>query len=252
MPSNKIDYQNGEKLVEVKDLCKWFPLKRTIADAATRKPVRYVKAVDHVSLDVYRGECLGLVGESGCGKSTLARTIIRLYDPTSGSIRINGAEIATLKGKALRELRPQMQMIFQDPYSSLDPRMTVEDIIGEILRVHKLVEKDKILERTHELMAMCGLTADYGPRYPGEFSGGQRQRVGIARALALDPKFIIADEPVSALDVSIQAQIINLLGQLREETGISILFIAHDLSVVKYFSDRIGVMYFGNLVEMAS
>ena len=250
MPSNKIDYQNGEKLVEVKDLCKWFALKRTVADAVTRKPVRYVKAVDHVSLDVYRGECLGLVGESGCGKSTLARTIIRLYDPTSGSIRVGGTEIATLKGKALRELRPQMQMIFQDPYSSLDPRMTVEDIIGEILQVHKIVEKDKVLERTHELMAMCGLTADYGPRYPGEFSGGQRQRVGIARALALDPKFIIADEPVSALDVSIQAQIINLLGDLQQQLGLTILFISHDLRVVRYITHRVAVMYLGSVMEL--
>ena len=246
----RFDYARAPKLVEVRDLCKWFPVKRTIADSLARRPVRYVKAVDHVSLDIYQGECLGLVGESGCGKSTLARTIIRLHEPTSGQILLEGTDIARLGSKALRPLRPHMQMIFQDPYSSLNPRMTVRSIIGELLLYHKVVPKDQVDARVEELMQMCGLSADYAHRFPGEFSGGQQQRVGIARALALNPRFIIADEPVSALDVSIQAQIINLLGDLQQELGLTILFISHDLRVVRHITHRVAVMYLGHVMEL--
>ena len=251
MAKAKFDYATAPKLVEVKDLCEWFPMKRTIADSVLRRPQKYVKAVDHVSLDIYKGECLGLVGESGCGKSTLARTIIRLYTPTSGEILLNGTDIAKMSNKELRPLRPKMQMIFQDPYSSLNPRMSVRSIIGELLRYHHVVPNDQVDARVEELMHMCGLTADYADRYPGEFSGGQQQRVGIARAIALQPEFIIADEPVSALDVSIQAQIINLLGDLQEQLGLTILFISHDLRVVRHITHRVAVMYLGSVMELA-
>ena len=244
------DYASAPRLVEVRDLCKWFPVKRTIADSALRRPVRYVKAVDHVSLDIFQGECLGLVGESGCGKSTLARTIIRLYEPTSGQILLEGTDITHLSPKAMRPLRPHMQMIFQDPYSSLNPRMTVRAIISELLLYHRVVPKDQVNARVEALMQMCGLSADYADRFPGEFSGGQQQRVGIARALALNPRFIIADEPVSALDVSIQAQIINLLGDLQQQLGLTILFISHDLRVVRHITHRVAVMYLGNVMEL--
>ena len=243
-------YQPDTKLVEVRDLCKWFPVKRTIMDSIARRPQRYVRAVDNVSLDIREGECLGLVGESGCGKSTLARTIIRLYQPTSGSILLEGTDIARMSSKALRPLRPKMQMIFQDPYSSLNPRMSVRSIISELLLYHKTVPRDKVNDRVLELMQMCGLSADYADRFPGEFSGGQQQRVGIARALALNPKFIIADEPVSALDVSIQAQIVNTFEELQQKLGIAYLFIAHDLLVVQHMSRRIAVMYLGKIVEI--
>ena len=238
-------------LLEVEHLCKWFPLKRTAGDVLQRKEKRYLKAVNDVSFQLFKGENLGLVGESGCGKSTLARTILRLYEPTSGTIRLNGTDISHMKGDALRRLRPQMQMIFQDPYSSLNPRMSVYDTIAEMLRVHKVVPAEELPARVEQLLTMSGLTMDIAERFPGEFSGGQRQRIGIARALSLNPAFIVADEPVSALDVSIQAQIINLLQDLREKEGISFLFIAHDMSVVKYVSDRIGVMYLGNMMEEA-
>ncbi|MBR2572453.1 MAG: ABC transporter ATP-binding protein [Clostridia bacterium] len=237
-------------MVEVRDLCKWFPLKRTIADSIARRPVRYVKAVDHVTLDIFRGECLGLVGESGCGKSTLARTIIRLYRPTGGEILLDGTDIANMSDRELRPLRPKMQMVFQDPYSSLNPRMSVRSILSELLLYHGIVPREKVNDRVIELMGMCGLSADYADRYPGEFSGGQQQRVGIARALALQPEFIIADEPVSALDVSIQAQIINLLGDLQEQLGLTILFISHDLRVVRHITHRVAVMYLGNVMEL--
>ncbi len=250
MADIQFDYTSRSKLVEVKDLCKWFPVKRTIADSLLRREVRYVKAVDHVSLDIYQGECLGLVGESGCGKSTLARTIIRLYEPTSGEILLEGTDIAHMSARELRPLRPHMQMIFQDPYSSLNPRMSVRAIISELLLYHHVVPKDQVDQRVEELMGMCGLSADYAGRYPGEFSGGQQQRVGIARALALNPKFIIADEPVSALDVSIQAQIINLLGDLQQKLGLTILFISHDLRVVRHITHRVAVMYLGHVMEL--
>ena len=236
-------------LLEVEHLCKWFPLKRTAGDVLQRKEKRYLKAVNDVSFQLFKGENLGLVGESGCGKSTLARTILRLYEPTSGTIRLNGTDISHMKGDALRRLRPQMQMIFQDPYSSLNPRMSVYDTIAEMLRVHKVVPAEELPARVEQLLTMSGLTMDIAERFPGEFSGGQRQRIGIARALSLNPAFIVADEPVSALDVSIQAQILNLLMDLQDDMGLTYMFITHDLSVVRHISDEIAVMYLGQCVE---
>ena len=237
-------------LLEVEHLCKWFPLKRTAGDVLQRKEKRYLKAVNDVSFQLFKGENLGLVGESGCGKSTLARTILRLYEPTSGTIRLNGTDISHMKGDALRRLRPQMQMIFQDPYSSLNPRMSVYDTIAEMLRVHKVVPAEELPARVEQLLTMSGLTMDIAERFPGEFSGGQRQRIGIARALSLNPAFIVADEPVSALDVSIQAQIINLLAQLQRELELTVLFISHDLRVVRHITHRVMVMYLGSNVEV--
>jgi oligopeptide/dipeptide ABC transporter ATP-binding protein len=244
------DYEKAGKVVTGEGVSKWFPVRQGVLEALRGKPKRFVKAVDDVSLSVYRGECMGLVGESGCGKSTQARTIIRLYEPTKGRIIVDGTDITRLTGKALRAVRPKMQMIFQDPYSSLNPRMAVKEILGEILRVHKAVPPDRVEERVLELMSICGLSADYASRFPGEFSGGQQQRVGIARALALEPKFIIADEPVSALDVSIQAQIINLLGDLQQKLGLTLLFISHDLRVIRHITHRVAVMYLGGVVEL--
>lgn len=237
-------------VVEVNNLCTWFEVKREITDVVGRKPVKYVKAVNDVSLRVYRGENLGLVGESGCGKSTLAKTIIRLYAPNSGRIKVNGTDITNMKGRDLRAIRTNMQMIFQDPYSSLNPRMTIYEIIEEMLKVHHIVPKDKVEERVYELLEMCGLSRELSERYPGEFSGGQRQRVGIARALSLNPSLIIADEPVSALDVSIQAQIINLLTELQKRLNLTVIFISHDLRVIRYITQRTAVMYLGKIVEM--
>ena len=237
-------------LLEVEHLCKWFPLKRTAGDVLQRKEKRYLKAVNDVSFQLFKGENLGLVGESGCGKSTLARTILRLYEPTSGTIRLNGTDISHMKGDALRRLRPQMQMIFQDPYSSLNPRMSVYDTIAEMLRVHKVVPAEELPARVEQLLTMSGLTMDIAERFPGEFSGGQRQRIGIARALAVNPEFIVCDEPISALDVSIQSQVVNMLEDMQQELGLTYLFIAHDLSVVRHISNRIGVMYLGKLVEV--
>ena len=232
---------SSEYLVEVKDLKQHFPIKTGFMKTT------YLKAVDGVSFAIKPGETLGLVGESGCGKTTVGRTLLRLYEPTSGQVLFNGEEVTD---KNITALRKKMQMVFQDPYSSLDPRMTVEDIIGEPLDVHKLYtskaeRRDKILN----LMELVGLNAEHATRYAHEFSGGQRQRIGIARALAVDPKFIVCDEPVSALDVSVQAQIINLLKTLQEERNLTYLFISHDLSVVEHISDSIGVMYLGGLVE---
>lgn len=209
-----------------------------------------VKAVDDVSFEIMPNETYGLVGESGCGKTTLGRTIVKLYQPTSGNIEFDGKDIVKLKGKALKEFHKDVQMIFQDPYASLNPRMTVGEIIKEPMIIHKIYENDQEREaKVMELLKLVGLNPDHIRRYPFEFSGGQRQRIGIARALALNPKFIICDEPVSALDVSIQAQIINLLEKIQRELGISYLFIAHDLSMVKHISDRIGVMYLGKMME---
>ncbi|ONI41527.1 peptide ABC transporter ATP-binding protein [Candidatus Epulonipiscium fishelsonii] len=209
-----------------------------------------VKAVDGVSLEVYEGETYGLVGESGCGKSTLGRTIVKLYEPNSGVIKFNNNDISDIKGKELANYHKDMQMIFQDPYASLNPRMTVGEIIKEPMIIHKIYENDeKREEQVKFLLEIVGLKPDHIRRYPYEFSGGQRQRIGIARALALDPKFIVCDEPISALDVSIQAQVINILKKIQNEMKISYLFIAHDLSMVKHISDRIGVMYLGRLVE---
>jgi len=233
----------AEKLVEVKHLKKYFNVG---------KP-NMVKAIDDVSFYIYKGETLGLVGESGCGKSTTGRTIIRLYNATGGQVLYQGKDVHRIKSKKeLKELNRKMQMIFQDPYASLNPRMKVVDIIAEGMDIHGLVKnKTERMEKVVELLETVGLNEEHANRYPHEFSGGQRQRIGIARALAVNPEFVIADEPISALDVSIQAQVVNLMKRLQKEKGLTYLFIAHDLSMVKYISDRIGVMYFGKLVELA-
>ncbi|MYL57550.1 ATP-binding cassette domain-containing protein [Virgibacillus halodenitrificans] len=232
-----------EKLLEVKNLKKHFKAGRH----------RKITAVDGVTFDIFKGETFGLVGESGCGKSTTGRTIIRLYEATEGEVKFKGEDVHGKKSKnELLKFNRKMQMIFQDPSSSLNPRMTVMDIIAEGIDVHNLAKNDKERKaRVEELLEVVGLNKEHATRFPHEFSGGQRQRIGIARALAVEPDFIIADEPISALDVSIQAQVVNLLKQLQKERGLTYLFIAHDLSMVKYISDRIGVMYFGNMVELA-
>lgn len=237
-----------EKLLEIKNLKKYFPVKAGVF----RRTVDHVKAVDDISFSIKAGETLGLVGESGCGKSTTGRTILRLLEATSGEIWFEGKDLLSLDKKDMRSMRKEMQIIFQDPYASLNPRMTVEDIVGEPLDIHNLVSsKKERRERVLEILNSVGLGEEHMRRYPHEFSGGQRQRIGVARALAVDPKLIIADEPVSALDVSIQAQVINLLQDLQEEYGLTYLFITHDLSVVKHISDRIAVMYLGKIVELA-
>jgi oligopeptide transport system ATP-binding protein len=236
-----------ENILEVKELKKYFPVKKGIF----RKTVGNVKAVDGVNFNIKKGETLGLVGESGCGKSTTGRTIIRLIESTSGDVWFEGKNVLSLNKKEMRSMRKEMQIIFQDPYASLNPRMTVADIVGEPLDIHNLVKNRKERnEKVKEILNNVGLMPEYMNRYPHEFSGGQRQRIGIARALAVNPKLIIADEPVSALDVSIQAQVINLMQELQEEYGLTYLFIAHDLSVVKHISDRVAVMYLGKIVEI--
>ena len=237
-----------QPLLEVKDLKVWF---RITEGMIRERHVGDVRAVDGVSFTLHRGETLGLVGESGCGKSTTGRAIVRLYTPTGGTITFDGQDVTNVEGKELRKLRRRIQMIFQDPYASLDPRMTAGGIVGEPLDVHGVGTKAERRERVRELLATVGLNPDYGDRYPHEFSGGQRQRIGVARALALDPDLIVADEPISALDVSIQAQVINLLERLQDRLGLTYLFIAHDLSVVRHISDRIAVMYLGRIVELA-
>ncbi len=237
---------NAETLIEVKNLKKYFPIHKGFV----RRTTQYVQAVDDISFAIKKGETLGLVGESGCGKSTTGRTIIRLYEPTAGEIIYKGTEIGRLSQKELKEYRKKIQMIFQDPYASLNSRMTVGDIIGEPLDIHQLAQGKERLEKIHELLHDVGLNPDHATRYPHEFSGGQRQRIGIARALAVEPDFIICDEPISALDVSIQAQVVNMLEDLQKKKDITYLFIAHDLSMVKYISDRIGVMYLGKMVEL--
>jgi peptide/nickel transport system ATP-binding protein/oligopeptide transport system ATP-binding protein len=238
----------GDPLVQVRDLVKHFPITRGIV---VQRRIGAVKAVDGVSFDVQRGETLGLVGETGCGKSTTARLIMRLLDSSSGEVRFDGRDITRLKGGALKAIRREMQMIFQDPYSSLNPRKTVGSIIGEPFAIHGL-ERDRAGRRraVGELMEMVGLNPEHYNRYPHEFSGGQRQRIGVARALALKPKLLIADEPVSALDVSIQAQVLNLLRDMQRELGLTLIFIAHDLSVVRHMCDRVAVMYLGKIVEI--
>jgi oligopeptide/dipeptide ABC transporter ATP-binding protein len=231
-------------LLEVENLKTWFPVKGSMF-----KPREHVRAVDGVTFSIEKGETLGLVGESGCGKSTLGRTLVRLETPVSGSVRFNGVDIAGLKGKALRKARTSFQMIFQDPYGSLNPRMSVMSALDEVLRLHTGLDRAGRLRRMTELLGMVGLGEEHLRRYPHQFSGGQKQRIGIARALAVEPELIVADEPVSALDVSVQAQIINLLKEIQRTTGIALLFIAHDLAVVEHISDRILVMYLGKIVE---
>ena len=238
------------KLLEIKDLKKYFTVKKS-----GFKKNQMVKAVDGVSMDIFKGETLGLVGESGCGKTTLGRTIIRLYEPTSGSIIYDGKPIYDSEQKIAEKMLPyrrKMQIIFQDPSASLDPRMTVGEIVGEALDIHKLYTgKGEREARINQLLEEVGLNTEHSNRFPHEFSGGQQQRIGIARALAVEPEFIVCDEPISALDVSIQSQVVNMLEDLQDELGLTYLFIAHDISVVRHISNRIGVMYLGNLVELA-
>jgi oligopeptide/dipeptide ABC transporter ATP-binding protein len=237
-----------EPLVEVDDLKVWFPIRSGIL---LDRHIGDVRAVDGVSLTIDRGETVGLVGESGCGKSTFGRAILRLYEPTDGTVRFDGRDITHLREGQLRPLRRRMQMIFQDPFASLNPRHSVGRMVAEPMRVHGVGDRRTHSSRVRELLEVVGLPRDAGSRYPHEFSGGQRQRIGLARALALNPDFIVCDEPVSALDVSIQAQIVNLLEQLQEQFDLTYLFIAHDLAVVRHISDRVAVMYLGKIAEMA-
>jgi oligopeptide transport system ATP-binding protein len=239
---------NSSALIEVRHLKTWFPAPGGLL-ARVRE---HVRAVDDVSFDVERGEVLGLVGESGSGKTTVGRSLLRLIQPTAGSIRFDGLEVTALSHAELRAFRRRAQIIFQDPFASLDPRMTVAEIVGEALAIHKLARgRQARAERVAELLGLVGLSPEHMGRYPHEFSGGQRQRIGIARALAVEPEFIVADEPVSALDVSIQAQVVNLMRDLKARLGLTILFIAHDLAVVEYVSTRVAVMYLGKLMEVA-
>lgn len=240
--------ENGkETFIEVRNLKKHFPIMRGIF----RRQVGAVKAVDGVSFDIYKGETLGLVGESGCGKSTTGRSILQLLTPTDGQVLFKGQDLTKLGQNELRKARRHMQMIFQDPYASLNPRMTVGNIIGEPLEIHNIGDANSRKERVKELLKIVGLNPYFINRYPHEFSGGQRQRIGVARALATNPDFIVADEPISALDVSIQAQVVNLLDDLKAELGLTYLFIAHDLSMIRYISDRVAVMYLGRVVELS-
>lgn len=234
----------GREILKVKKLTKFFPVKKGFFGESDQ----VVKAVDDVNFTINNGETLGLVGESGCGKTTTGRTVIRLYEPTAGQIFFNGEDITKA---GMKPLRKKMQIIFQDPYASLDPRMTVQDIIGEPIDIHNIAKGKERKERIESLLEMVGLNKEHASRYPHEFSGGQRQRVGIARALAVEPEFIVCDEPISALDVSIQAQIVNMLEDLQKRLGLTYLFIAHDLSMVKHISNKVGVMYLGKLVELA-
>jgi len=238
----------SENLIEVRNLRKYFPIKKGVFS----KTIGNVKAVDDVSFSIKKGETLGLVGESGCGKTTVGRSILRLIEPTAGEIIFEGKDITNISSKELKTYRKKMQIIFQDPYSSLNPRITVGGMLNEILKFHEIAEGEAAEKRVEQLLDTVGLRKIHARRYPHEFSGGQRQRIGIARALSVEPKFIVCDEPVSALDVSIQSQILNLLQDLQKEFGITYLFISHDLSVVEHISDRVCVMYLGQLVEMAT
>lgn len=240
--------KNDDILLKVEHLKKYYPVK----SSSLKRSNGFVKAVDDISFDVKVGETFGIVGESGCGKSTMGKSVIRLIEPTDGKVILDGQDFTALKGKGLKKARENIKLIFQDPYASLNPRMTVKDIIGEPIDIAKIYKTKKERDdRIIEVMKQVGLNLDYLYRYPHEFSGGQRQRIGIARAIALQPKLIICDEPVSALDVSIQAKIINLLKELQQKLGIAYIFISHDLSVVKHIADRVGVMYLGNMMEMA-
>lgn len=239
--------EKNEVLLKVENLKKYFPIVRGLFG----RQVGAVKAVDGISFEVYKGETLGLVGESGCGKSTTGRVILQLYPVTSGKISFEGQELTELDSESMRRLRPKMQMIFQDPHSSLNPRMTVNNIISEPLVEHSVVRGRERKARVDELLELVGLSPHYANRYPHEFSGGQRQRIGIARALALNPEFIICDEPIAALDVSIQAQVVNLLEDLQSEFGLTYLFISHDLSMIRHIANRVAVMYLGKIVELA-
>lgn len=238
----------SEILLEVNDLKKYFPIRAGVF----QRVVGHIKAVDGVTFSVKRGQTLGLVGESGCGKSTVGRTLVRLYDKTDGSVMFKGVDVHSLKRQELRKLRPKMQLVFQDPFSSLNPRMKVGEAIGEALLDHGMATKNDVKEKVLTVMDICGLAPYHYDRFPHEFSGGQRQRIGIARALILNPDFVVLDEPVSALDVSIQAQIINLLEDLQERADLTYLFISHDLSVVEHICDEVAVMYLGSIVEKAS
>lgn len=236
-----------KSLVQVRNLKKYFPVSRQLFSTQRR----FIKAVDDVSFDVLEGETLGLVGETGCGKTTVARTILQLYRPTSGQVLFDGVDLACLQENDLRKMRSRMQMIFQDPYASLNPRMTVGAIIAAPLDVHTRLDQKEKRDRVQELLKLVGLNPDFVNRYPHEFSGGQRQRIGIARALALNPDLVICDEPISSLDVSIQAQVVNLLEELQNRLGLTYIFVAHDLSMVRHISDRIIVMYLGKVMELA-
>ena len=240
--------KKGQPLLQVRNLVKHFPITQGIF---FQKQVGAVKAVDDVTFDIYPGETLGLVGESGSGKSTTGRTVLQLHRATAGTVTLDGQDLTSMKGEGLRKMRRRMQMIFQDPYASLNPRMTVGNIVSEPLEVHGLLSGKARRERVRELLDIVGLNPYYVNRYPHEFSGGQRQRIGIARALAVQPEFIVADEPISALDVSIQAQVVNLLQDLQKEFNLTYLFIAHDLSMIRYICDRVAVMYRGKIVELA-
>jgi oligopeptide transport system ATP-binding protein len=240
--------ENGDVVLRVEDLKMYFP----ITSGVFRQVVGQVRAVDNVSLEIHKGETLGLVGESGCGKTTLGRAVLQLYKPTAGKVYFEGQDLTSMRGDELRHTRRRMQMVFQDPFSSLDPRMTVETIVGEPLTVHGVARGQERRERVEALLGRVGLNPQFARRFPHEFSGGQRQRIGVARALALNPSFIVADEPISALDVSIQAQVVNLLEDLQEDLNLTYLFITHDLGMVRHICNRVAVMYLGKVVELAA
>lgn len=246
--SDSLQPTESDVLLEIRNLTKHFPIRKKMF---SRQPAGAVRAVDGVSLSIKRGETIGIVGESGCGKSTTGRAVLRLLEPTAGEIVFEGTDIRALNPEQLRKFRTNMQMVFQDPYASLDPRWTVRQILEEPLRTHETIGQKELEERIDSLMETVGLSPYHASRFPHEFSGGQRQRVGIARALALNPRFIVCDEPVSALDVSIQSQVLNLMQDLQQQLGLTYMFISHDLSVVRFISDRVGVMYLGKLVELA-